>query len=153
MLHQTGGLHRGHHIGTVQNKLVEGAIGHVTRHARQCQGRYIVCGSGLVVTHSSYYRPPRDTLPNQNGAPNQITKAIEWYRRNEPDRRNDRTWPGVAPVLAASSWLTGVRATLNTIENRHQTILLHSVISTMYTVVKVVFGIGREYDNIRSWSL
>ena len=33
------------------------------------------------------------------------------------------------------------------------TILLHSGISTAYTVVKVVFGVGREYDNFRSRSL
>src|SRR5574338_444635 len=33
------------------------------------------------------------------------------------------------------------------------TILLHSAISTAYTVVKVVFGIDREYVHIRSRSL
>src|SRR5574338_1535463 len=33
------------------------------------------------------------------------------------------------------------------------TILLHSGISTAYTVVKVVFGIDREYVHIRSRSL
>ena len=47
----------------------------------------------------------------------------------------------------------GSRVHVYTFQETAPTILLHSGISTAYTVVKVVFGIDREYVHIRSRSL
>ena len=65
-------------------------------------------------------------------------KVIEWYRRNACDQRCYLIGPRIAPILATLCQLTRVGSTFIPQNRIVATILLHSGISTAYTVVKAV---------------
>ena len=130
-------------VGSLKPKSQWARYKDMTRHARQCQGGYTVCTPGPVVTAS------QQLPPTSNNTPESKWRHISNHKSNRMVSDGACSMKGCDPLcspvqLLFQSYMPTHGSWVHVIYLENvATILLHSGISTAYTVVKVVFGIGR----------